>query len=85
MDGCNENTHLFLGVAKYKEYNANQHINSMCHECSKTTRLLLGVAKYKESQSTSINRVWRGSIKTTRLLLGVAKCKEYITQQIISM
>ena len=49
MDGCIENTRLLLGVAKYKEYNANQHINSMCHKCIKTTRLLLGVAKYKES------------------------------------
>ena len=48
MDGCIENTSLLLGVAEYKEYNANQHINSMCHECIKTTGLLLGVAKYKE-------------------------------------
>ena len=48
MEGCIEITRLLLGVAKYKEYNASQHINSMCHECIKTTRLLLGVAKYKE-------------------------------------
>ena len=43
-----QDTRLLLGVTKYKEYNASQHINSMCHECIKTTRLLLGVAKYKE-------------------------------------
>ena len=49
MDGCIKNARLLLGVAKYKEYNANQHINSMCHDCIKTTRLLLSVAKYKES------------------------------------
>ena len=48
MFGCIGNTRLLLGVAKYREYNANQHINSMCHECIKTTRLLLGVAKYKD-------------------------------------
>ena len=48
MEGGIEITRLLLGVAKHKEYNASQHINSMCHECIKTTRSLLGVAKYKE-------------------------------------
>ena len=48
MEGCIEITRLLLGVAKCKEYNASQHINSMCHECIRTTHLLFGIAKYEK-------------------------------------
>ena len=49
-------TRLLLGVAKYKEYTAEE-INSRCHGSIKTTRLLLGVAKHKESKEQRINNI----------------------------